>query len=399
MRATAGKRKAKVIEAAANDEAPPDGFREAVRQAAVNPGDESAWQTLEEAAAGEEDAARLLRHYRSQLVPETPAAVRDTIGRRAFRFAADCYGENAAEVGDLLQQLLAVAPDTSWAFAPLAAALTTSASWTELLALHDARLAANPDPSRRRSLLAEAAHIAKDLAGDQSRAADYLTELSLLDPGDVETAAALERLLERQERWADLVELWRRRAAALPAPQARELRRKIALAAYEKLADPLAALTDARQALPADGKDAQLLDLLGRLLRDERLATEGRLGALDLLRAELDASGQRARMPELLSVALGFAQGEALRDLRRESAERLQALGDDAGAFAQYAAVLRASPEDREAEHRLRQLSEPGGQPRRAGPGAPGGGRGLRAGRSARGAAGHRGRDPRPPAW
>ena len=254
MRATAGKKKGKGTEAPANTEAPPEGFVEALRAAGVNPTDEAPWELLEGAAASEEDAGRLLRAYRAQLTEQTPAALRETLSRRAFRFAAECFGENAPEVADLLKQVLEVSPQTEWAFTHLAAALTTAARWAELLDVHDARLAATAEPARRRTLLGEAAHIAKDLAGDPGRAAGYLGELCLLDPADSETAAALERLLERQERWADLVQLWRRRLAALPPGPARELRRRIAVTVYEKLAEPQAALAELRQLLPADGE-------------------------------------------------------------------------------------------------------------------------------------------------
>ena len=78
---------------------------------------------------------------------------------------------------------------------------------------------------------------------------------------------------------------------------------------------------------------------------------------------ELEAGGSGARITELLPIALRFAEGPALRGLRRESAERLQAAGDLAGALEQYTALFCLTPDDRELEQRLRQLAESAGNP------------------------------------
>ena len=95
-------------------------------------------------------------------------------------------------------------PSADWAFEHLVVALTMTERWPELLDAHDARLAATRDPARRKELLDEAAHIAKDFVGDQARAIGYLDQLFRLRPSDVQVASSLERLLERQGRWADL---------------------------------------------------------------------------------------------------------------------------------------------------------------------------------------------------
>jgi tetratricopeptide (TPR) repeat protein len=377
MRMTSGKRKSKDAELGptsatkveTTSAAMSEGLAEALKAAGANPGDEDAWQRAEEATGSEEGAATLIQRYRGLLDADLPAPVREMLAQRAFRFAADCFGENAPAVTELLEQILAVLPQAEWAFGHLGAALTMNARWSELLDIHDKRLGATTDPARRRVLLGEAAHIAKDLAGDQVRAAGYLAQLFDLDPTDAQAAAALERLFERQERWADLADLWKRRLAILPAAAARDLRRRIAVTLYEKLGAADAALAEIRALLPDQAADGShpLTELLERMLRDERVSAASRLQALDLLRTDLESSGAGKRLTVLLPIAIEFARGEALQALRRECGERLQAQGDSAGALEQYAALICLCPQDLPTEARLRQLAEAAGnQPRLA---------------------------------
>src|SRR6185503_2184767 len=92
---------------------------------------------------------------------------------------------------------------------------------------------------------------------------------------------------------------------------------------------------------------------------------ETRIEALDALRARYEATGAGGRVPELLLTAIGFAEGDRLRALRRECAERLYALGDVSGALDQVVALIALSPEDRAIEDRLRQLADAARDPGR----------------------------------
>ena len=94
------------------------------------------------------------------------------------------------------------------------------------LFLHTHMHTATKDAARRRELLDEAAHAAKDLAARPDRAITYLMELAPLRPADAQLAASLERLLEARHRHADLVTLWTIR---LPAALQRVPQRKVAL--------------------------------------------------------------------------------------------------------------------------------------------------------------------------
>src|SRR5579871_1259280 len=302
------------VDLRASGPSPVDTFGKALKEALGHPGDDAPWRRLEETAAADEaQSRRLLDAYRAQLGTDLSRPHQDLIARRAVRFAADCFGENAPESIDVLRAVLATAPDADWAFRPLIVALTMAERWGEVLDAYDARLAAGRGDDQRAELLGEAARIAKDFTRDE----------------------------------------------------AREQRLRLATVLHAELGEPAQAVDVLRPILGAPDAPARLTDLLEQIFLDKegRAPTETRLEVLDALRAHLLAAGRAARVAELLAVAIDFSKGERLQALRRECGERRRALGDVAGAIEQYVALFALCPEDRETEDRLRQLAELGGDP------------------------------------
>ncbi|HVU53279.1 MAG TPA: hypothetical protein VHL80_21490, partial [Polyangia bacterium] len=276
-------------------------FEEAARAALDDATDESRWEELEQRVAADERQARgLVDLYRAHLGRELPAAARDVVARRAARFAADCFGENAPETIDVLRAALAGAPPADWAFRPLVVALTMAERWSEVLDAYDARLAAGRAVERRAELLEEAARIAKDFTRDHARAIGYLDRLFRLRPTDAEVAASLERLLERDGRWDELVAVWRLRLEGLAGAEAGPLVLRLAGALHDELGQPDAALEALRPLLGEPCDEEGLRERLERIFADARATAEIRLEALDALRPRLEASGRAARVPELL---------------------------------------------------------------------------------------------------
>jgi tetratricopeptide (TPR) repeat protein len=358
------------VESPRQAEAPLAAFEEAARAATAEPTDEAPWERLEETVAADEGQARaLIELYRAHLATELPKALRETVSHRAARFAADCFGENAPESIDVLGAVLAGAPDADWAFRPLVVALTMAERWSEVLDAYDARLAACRGDERRAELLEEAARIAKDFTRDHARAIGYLDRSFRMRPTDAEVAASLERLLERDRRFSELVAVWRLRLEGLAGPEARALRLRLAAVLHDELGQPDAALEALRPLVsePAQSADGGLTDRLEQVFADVRAAAETRLEALAALRPRLEVSGRAARVAELLVAAIAFSEGrrERLMALRRECGERLHALGDLPGALDQYVALVALAPEDREIEDRLRQLADAARDPAR----------------------------------
>jgi hypothetical protein len=341
-------------------------FDEALNAANARPTDEAPWELLEAAVVSDEAQARqLLDFYRAHITSEMARPILAVLSRRAARFSADCFGESASETIAVLRAVLEAAPDADWAFRPLVVALTMAERWRDVLDAYDARLAVAGGFDRRAEILEEAARIAKDFIGDHARAVTYLDQLFRLRPGDGQVASSLERLLERHERWADLVAARRFRLEMIAGAEARELRLRIAGTLHDKLGQPDAALAEVRVLLPDLHEDAPLARLLESVLADERASAAARLEALDALRTRYEAVGAGARVPELLRTAIGFATGDRLRDLRRECGDRLHALGDVTGALDQYVELIALAPADRSVEDGLRQLAEAARAPAR----------------------------------
>jgi hypothetical protein len=343
---------------------PAESFDKALNEALGQPADDAPWRRLEEAAAADEaQSRRLLAAYRAQLTATLPRPQHEMVARRAVRFAADCFGENAPESIEILSAVLAAAPDADWAFRPLAVALTMAERWTDVLDAYDARLAAGRGDEERAELLGEAARIAKDFTRDGARAISYLDRLFRMRPLDAQVASSLERLLERERRFDELCAVWRLRLESLAGEEARNQRLRLATTLHVELARPAESVEVLRPLLGGPEGPAGLTERLEQIFLDARAPTETRLETLEALRGRLDAEGRGARVAELLGVAIAFSQGERLQALRRECGERRRALGDLAGALEQYVALLALVPEDREVEDRLRQLAELAGDP------------------------------------
>jgi thioredoxin-like negative regulator of GroEL len=233
--------------------------------------------------------------------------------------------------------------------------------WTDVLDAYDARLTAARGDERRAELLAEAARIAKDFTREGARAIGYFDRLFRMRPQDAQVASSLERLLERDRRFGELCAVWRVRLEGLTGPEAGEQRLRLAATLHAELGQPDAAMEVLRPLMDHADAPPALTERLERIFADERAPAEVRLEALDGLRGRLEAAGRAAHVAELLTVAIGFSKGQRLQALRRECGERLRALGDVAGALAQFVALVALVPEDREIEDRLRQLAELGG--------------------------------------
>jgi hypothetical protein len=133
-----------------------------------------------------------------------------------------------------------------WAAERLTLLLSVSQRWEDLLAAYDRLLAQSKDGPRRRKLLEEAAGVAKDFLGSPDRAIAYLTELFRSKPGDPHVAAALERLLDKEQRWPDLEALWTTRLDVLAGGENVEQRVRLANLRLDKLGNVAGALSDAQ---------------------------------------------------------------------------------------------------------------------------------------------------------
>ncbi len=321
--------------------------------ARATPEVEEAWETLDALAGDLQRPDEIAALYVEVLARDLPVAVASRIAERALRFHEEWYGERDPRIVEVLTRTLQIEPGAEWAFEKLTVVLTVGERWDELLSLYDRALADAPAGARRAKILQEAADIAKDFAGRTDRAIAYLEDLSRLRPGDGAVSSSLERLLERQSRFADLVAHWRARLAVLGPDEAAHLRGRIAEALLSKLDDPTGAL----EALRAGAPDDPALALLEKILARADATAAVRGDALGLLKDRYEALGRAEDLLRVLRAGQGFAATDDRMDLHRESGERLAAAGDEAGAMDHWASVLELDPADLEADVRLRRFA------------------------------------------
>lgn len=341
-----------------------DSAATAVREA---PGDDAAWDRLEDFAASSQKHDQVSNLYREALSGELAAEIAPALAQRAVQFHEEWFREDSPVLVAVLSRVLEVDPTAGeWAFQRLTVVHTVAERWDELLALYDREIARTPDTHRRAALLEEAAQTAKDFAGAPDRAATYLIQLFELRPRDRALASSLERLLERQERYADLVRLWRTQSEIAPAAEAYGLRLRIAEALFDRLDAPGDAIEELRALLESDVGDPDgPMEMLERVVRDERVDQDARRDALGILRERYDALNRTSDVIGTLDTAIRLASHEERVILHRDAAQRLVATGEFDAAMEHLASLLKAAPGDEEALQSLREVAPKTSTPRR----------------------------------
>ena len=321
-----------------------DELASAIAAAKKKPSDFPRWDRVEELLDSVQRPDPVSELFTSVLVKgATPDMVSD-LGPRGVRFYETWYGEGSAELIKWLEQVNTIDPQAPWAFERLTVALTVTERWSELLDAYDRALGATDDTSRRMRLLEEAAQVAKDFASAPDRAIGYMLKLHALDPDNQVLAAGLERLLERQERWSDLVGLWESRLGMQSSKHARESRLKIAGLYLDKLQRFGDALGQARQVLSEAPQHATAYDLLERVLASSAAPASERREALTMLRQHFLDTRAPEQVVRVAELGLGYAKDGERRVLLRELVERLTALDEDARAMKHQAELLALEP-------------------------------------------------------
>lgn len=337
-----------------------ESFTAALQAVRAAPEQADAWTHAEELADALQRPDDLAAAYREVLEGQLARPVRHEVARRAVKFHDEWFGDNADAMAQLLDRIVELDPEASWAFERLVVVLTVAERWDRLLDVYDRALAL-ADPVRRRQLLDDAAHVAKDFAGDPGRAVDYMTHQLELDPNDAALVAGIERLLERQHRYEDLIELWQARVPELSTGEARTIRIRIATTFIDHLDAPGPALEELRALVDESPGHPEGCAQLERILAMDTAPHSVRMGALALLRTSYEAVDADAAVIVAIERALGFAQPGERVALHRDAGARLAIAGREREALAHYATLLLLEPTDADARKQLRQLAGPAG--------------------------------------
>src|SRR5690606_19413800 len=173
--------------------------------AALKSGDDaSVWDRLEELASTEDRPDEVAAAYRDALRGKLEPDAAEELGQRAVRFSEEWFGQEPATLADILARVIELSPGAQWAFQRLSVVYTVTERWSDLLALYSQAVAAAGSDEERIKLYEEAYPAARDMAGDAGKAIHYLGKLYELDRTP-KHATALERLLEKHERWSELI--------------------------------------------------------------------------------------------------------------------------------------------------------------------------------------------------
>src|SRR5882757_9357292 len=224
-------------------------FQEAAAAVKHSPHAVSAWEQVEALAADLDKPDDIVVLYTETLGGNVEPEVAEMIGERAGSFCDEWFGDEPAVLENILIRVIKLAPASDTALQRLSVIFTVAERWSDALGLYDRAVDVTKDKTRRIRLLREAAQLAKDVANHPDKAIGYYQQLLPLTPDDAQISQSLERLLERHERWAELIQLWEGRLDGQAKADRQRTRQRIAQVWLESLRDPQRALAAAKPLL------------------------------------------------------------------------------------------------------------------------------------------------------
>ncbi|MFO0763004.1 MAG: tetratricopeptide repeat protein [Byssovorax sp.] len=243
-----------------------------------------------------------------------------------------------------LGRVLAVDPTNQRAFTRLKQILTASERWGELEALYERAVQSTQEQGERVDLLNQIALVAEEIIGDAAKAIGYYERLLAIDPLFTAALDSLEKLYEREERWADLSALLERRLDTATTEESVDIKLALGRIYLDRQQSPDKALGHLEDVLRIRQGDAEARQLVERLLE----LPEQRLRAARVLEHVYEAKDEIRQLVRVLEIRReGAADESERRDLlRRMSVLRDERLRDDRGAFTALAELVPLEPED-----------------------------------------------------
>ncbi len=317
----------------------------------------AAWESIEELARDADKPDDMVALYREVLQKGLDPQVVEMIGERAGAWCDEWFGDDPKVTEGILAKVLDLAPQSESALGRLSVLYTQNERWNDLLRLYDRALTAVKDTGRRIKLLREASQVSKDVANQPEKAIGYLQRLLPLTPDDGQLSQSLERLLERYERWADLIALWEGRLERQNKGEREKSRARIAACWLDNMKDSARALAAVRPLLAEADDDTSATALLERIIEAPHTQAKEREQALDILRAHYDATSRPREVIRVLERVIELDPGGS-QALREEAGARLAELDDDGAAMDHYAALLALTPDSSVTQEKLRQLAQ-----------------------------------------
>ncbi|MDJ0765180.1 MAG: tetratricopeptide repeat protein [Myxococcota bacterium] len=331
----------------------PRGAFDALTQALVlHPANEDVDRELGRLAA-ENDFSGLYAGVLETVIPTVKED--EVLAARLISEAARLYDE---QLGDLARaevayrKLLDLDPENPETALPAVRALerilTGGESWRQLLEVLRIKVRLIDDPFERKQILHRMAEIEESVLERIPNALTLFNEILELDDGDINALHGLERLYERERRFADLIGVLRQRAEIETDPGVRrDLLFRVARIFEEQLNDVTEAIAAYIRVTEEAGQDMAALDALTGLYEkteryEELLETlsakeqiveddNGRAALLfqmgDLLRTKLDDPEQAvSRLGEALALNIDCDEAQKSLEAMLHSPVRLEVI-------------------------------------------------------------------------
>jgi tetratricopeptide (TPR) repeat protein len=312
----------------------------------ARPEDFSAWDELESLAADAQAPEPVAELYPELLARDLSPVSLKRLGERALRFCEGWFADDAPPMQAVLLKVFALDPSDESVFDRLSVGLTTLGNWKQLLELYGRAVDATDSLDRQTRLLDDAVRVARELAQDDDRAIAFMKRLLVLRPTDAALRTQLERLLERNQRYRELITLWDAAAQALPEREAARVKVQIAELWLDKLENPTAALDVLRKVLELDAREALALGLAERILGLEEAAVGTRREAMRLLTETFQRTERPLDAARVTRAGAGFSFGDERERLLRASAAIFLAQELGAEALNDLGELLSLRPDD-----------------------------------------------------
>lgn len=209
------------------------------------------------------------------------------------------------EARQTLENVVALDPENEAALDSLERIYSRQADWSALGELYRRRADLSTMPDERRKWLEHLANLYEEVVEDPQSAIDVYIELTEIDPDDRSSRRALERLLQRGQRWHDLADLYRNQAETAEDPHvARERRFRLAQLMESELEQLDEALDIYESILVEDPRDFETRRALTGLERDLEVRdgdwSDYRIRIIDLLIRMMEAPRDREGILALL---------------------------------------------------------------------------------------------------
>ncbi len=315
-------------------------------------------QTLEMLAAQHEKFPELV-----ELVSEVAAEADKPLARDLWIKAATIHdtdlGSLEASVA-AYSKVLAADPDDQEILVALETLYRRLERWNELLNVLRRRAEISVNPAEQEELLLQCARIYVELVGEIAQAIRVYREVLELNPTSELALAALDQLLEQQERWGDLADNVSRRLSLATTAEARvPLLLRLASIRETRMNAVDSAIEIYREVLEQSPRNPQALEALERLLDLEDYQDV----ISEVLEPIYRESGDVQKLIGIHEVQAARAGAVGTRiQLLHQIAELYEvALDDPNQAFQTYARALGEDPADTQTQDQLERLARTSG--------------------------------------